>query len=105
MDNGPNFNEYSWEELLDVYEKIDREKFPERFATVATLLGKLEIPAVLASDIDANIEDHIDEETSQLRKAQRINEFFNSIESGHSDCLSPGYGDGGSGSDGAGGGE
>ncbi|WP_282099250.1 hypothetical protein [Pseudoalteromonas luteoviolacea] len=36
----PDYDSYSYEELLDVFENIDRDSFPERFNKVARLLGK-----------------------------------------------------------------
>ena len=35
MDNSPDYRSYSLEELYDVAQHIDREKYPERYAVVA----------------------------------------------------------------------
>jgi hypothetical protein len=39
MSSEPDYEKYSREELLDVYENIDRDKYPERFKKVKWLLG------------------------------------------------------------------
>jgi len=39
MNSGPDFSEYSYEELLDVESSIDKEKFPDRYEKIAKLLN------------------------------------------------------------------
>ncbi|MDO6427137.1 RDD family protein [Thalassotalea sp. 1_MG-2023] len=39
MDYEPDFSEYSYDELLDAERHIDREAYPERYATVIKLLN------------------------------------------------------------------
>lgn len=38
MSEAPNFDEYTYRDLLDVYEQIDHERYPERKSRVAELL-------------------------------------------------------------------
>jgi hypothetical protein len=38
----PNFAEYSLEELLEVKENLDKEKYPERYARIIGLISSYE---------------------------------------------------------------
>ena len=39
MESEPDFESYSRQELLEIYEVIDRQAYPERFHKVKSLLG------------------------------------------------------------------
>lgn len=95
----PDYEKYSIEELIDVYEHIDRENFPDRFKKVALLLNKYNEDYGDFStkhETEASPEESIEikdsPEITEMKKMKRIDEFFNSLsDSGstyHSDSFS-----------------
>jgi hypothetical protein len=100
MNPEPDFDTYSEDELIDVYENIDRENYPERFKKVMALLG--------IKDPNTEITEYIDEvETlgsNPIIKAKRINDFFDSLSDSGSGYHSGDFGCGGSDGGGDGGG-
>ena len=107
MDSEPNFESYSRRELLEIYEVIDREAYPERFQKVKSLLGLSD--AQEGSDEDAFIYEgddlEIDPQIAEMNKARRIKEFFDSLEENDSSLMSSDYGSGDGGGTGDTGGE
>jgi len=93
------YEKLSSDELIDVYENIDREKYPERFEKVKSLLGFNDVG-------EADMETTGNIELDSINKAKRIKDFFDSL----SESYSPyhenysGYDGGGSGGDSGGGG-
>lgn len=78
----PEYETFSREELIDVYEHIDRERFPDRFKKIQILLGFHDI----ADNIDESAtgkneaqEFDVDPEIAKINKAKRIDDFFNSL--------------------------
>ena len=82
----PDYKKCSYDELVDVYEHIDKEKYPERFKMVALLLGKntdggadfsgenpFEWPASKLKEIEDT------PELAEMKKMKRIEEFFDSL--------------------------
>ncbi|KGJ91953.1 hypothetical protein [Colwellia psychrerythraea] len=71
----PDYESYSEDELIDVYENIDRENYPDRFKKVKSLL------AIKVSNTE--ISEHFEEvevlNSDPIKKAQRINDFFDSL--------------------------
>ena len=107
----PDYEKYSYDELIDVYEHIDREKYPDRFKKVALLLGETieesDIPSV-ASEVNKppskqnKLEDT--PEVAEMKKMQRIDDFFDSLSESGSEYHSGSFcGGGDSGGDGGGG--
>ncbi len=95
MSSEPDYEKYSREELLDVYENIDRENHPERFKKIKWLLGM---------DISDSEEDDCDADLTELNKTRRINNFFDSLSDSGSEFHSDTYGSDGFAGDGADGG-
>jgi hypothetical protein len=69
----PDYDKFSYDDLTEVYENIDREAFPERFKKISTLLED----KVMAWDKFRSTDPNV--------KAKRINEFFDSLTETHSD--------------------
>ncbi|OCQ23771.1 hypothetical protein A7985_07475 [Pseudoalteromonas luteoviolacea] len=100
----PDYDNYSYEELLDVFENIDRDSFPERFNKVARLLGKDTSSGALADDTDEVGEDKTAacSELAKVVRVKRINDYFDSLSDSGSelnagDCDTGSYSGGGSG--------
>lgn len=84
----PDYSKYSREELLDVFENIDRERFPKRFRHVAVLLGK---DVSNFSFVDDEEEIEVSPEMAAINKAQRIEEFFENISEVNAELFSGGF--------------
>jgi hypothetical protein len=89
----PDYETFSEDELIDVYENIDRENYPERFKKVMMLLG--------IKDPNTEVTEYIEAvetlDPNPIRKAKRINDFFDSLSDSGSEYHSGGDGDGGGG--------
>jgi hypothetical protein len=101
----PDYNKLSRDELIDVYENIDGEKHPERLEKVKSLLG---LKNLNAEDLD-KFEPTGIIETDEVKKAKRIDEFFDSLSESHSEYHrshsgSDGFSSGGDNGGGCGGG-
>ncbi|MEQ3513996.1 hypothetical protein ABMY35_11725 [Pseudoalteromonas sp. BZB3] len=97
----PDYDSYSYEDLLDVFENIDRENYPERFNKVARLLGK-DISSEALADETGDVGEEKTSACSELAKAARakcINDYFDSLSDSGSELNAGGY-DAGSYSDG-----
>jgi len=100
----PDYDSYSYEDLLDVFENIDRENYPERFNKVARLLGK-DISSEALADETGDVGEEKTSASSELAKAarvKRINNYFDSLsdsgaELNAGDYDAGSYSDGGSG--------
>ena len=91
MESEPNFMSYTRRELLEIYEKIDRNAYPERFEKVEVLLG-------LSDNSDALEDLNVDPEQAAIHKARRIEEFFESLDGNTGGYSSSGsFGDSGAG--------
>jgi len=97
----PDYKSYSTDELIDVYENIDRENYPERFKKVMLLLG-IDDPNTEISEHYEGVESF---DSDPIKKAKRINDFFDSLSDSGSDYHSGGCGGGGFDGGGDGGGE
>lgn len=93
MESEPDFESYSRKELLEIYEVIDRQAYPERFQKVKSLLGfdEQEGEHVIIGQAD---DDHpkIDPQLQQINKANRIKEYFDSLAENDSNLMSSNYG-------------
>ena len=100
----PDYDSYSYEDLLDVFENIDRANYPERFNKVARLLGK-DISSEALADETGEVGEEKTSARSELAKAarvKRINNYFDSLSDSGSELNAGGfdagsYSDGGSG--------
>jgi len=107
----PDYEKYSFDELIDVYEHVDREKYPDRFKKVALLLGETleeNNTSLVTREVNKQpsrpkkLEDT--PEVAEMKKMQRIEEFFDSLSESGSEYHSGSYcGGGDSGGDGGGG--
>ncbi|KZN55029.1 hypothetical protein N474_16290 [Pseudoalteromonas luteoviolacea CPMOR-2] len=100
----PDYASYSYEDLLDFFENIDRESFPELYNKVARLLGKDIRAEVLADDTIEVVEEKtvVRSELAKAVKAKRINDYFDSLSDSGSElytgeCDAESYSDDGSG--------
>ena len=69
----PDYDKFSYDDLIDVYENIDREAFPERFKKISSLLEAKVMEWDKFRTSDPNV------------KAKRINDFFDSLTETHSE--------------------
>jgi len=94
MHSEPDFESYTEDELIDIYENIDRQSYPERFNKVKRLLS--------INDSGSTATEYIEEaealRADPIKKAQKINNFFDSL----SDLGSAYHSDGCGGFDGGG---
>jgi len=112
MQSEPDYEKYSYDDLIDVYEHIDRNLYPDRFKKIAILLDKSvvekELPSVTNEfDKPASKPNKIEDtsEIAELKKMQRIDGFFDSLSESGSEYHSASFGGGGcSGDDDGGGG-
>jgi hypothetical protein len=95
----PDYDKFSYDDLIDVYENIDKEAFPERFTKINTLLEAKTMEWDKFRTTVPNV------------KAKRINDFFDSLtetrseyhsnsngsDYGSGDVVGCGSGDGGGG--------
>jgi hypothetical protein len=97
----PDFDDYSEDELIDAYENIDRDSYPERFQKVMQLLG-IKNPNTEITEYAVEIETL---DSNPIKKAKRINDFFDSLSDSGSEYHSSSCGGGGfdGGGDGGGG--
>ena len=81
MSYEPDYDSYSYEELVDVFRNIDLERYPDRFNKVVKLLGKDIRALLLSEDIDDRTDEEIsvDSDLAGVLKAKRINDFFDSL--------------------------
>ncbi|HFQ4902217.1 TPA: hypothetical protein ACGU4U_004259 [Vibrio vulnificus] len=89
----PDYDSYSYENLLDVFENIDRENYPERFNKVARLLGK-DISSEASADDSGEVGEEKTVACSELAKAarvKRINAYFDSLSDSGSELNSGDY--------------
>ena len=108
MRSEPNYEKYSYDELIDVYEHIDRNLYPDRFKKIALLLGEnveeKEVPSV-TNEFDkppSKPNKIVDTpEIAEFKKIQRIDNFFDSLSESGSEYHSGSFG----GDDGGGGGD
>jgi len=104
----PDYEKYSYDELIDVYEHIDRNLYPDRFKKIAMLLGKSAedndaSPLVKEFDKQPSKPKVLEDtpEISELKKLQRIDYFFDSLSESGSEYHSTSSSEGGySGGDG-----
>jgi len=75
MSSEPNFESYTEDELIDIYENIDRENYPERFNKVKRLLGIMDANYT-ATESPEEVESL---QSDPIRKAKKINDFFDSL--------------------------
>lgn len=97
-DYNPDYSSLSREDLIDVYENIDREKYPERFKEIVRYLGLC--PRELGLNASFFVDEEFEElettpEQAEINKARRIEEFFDSLSDTGSDYLSSSGGDAG----------
>ncbi len=96
----PDYESYSEDELIDIYENIDRKNYPERFKKVKSLLG--------INESNTDTSEHFEKvevlNSDPINKAKRINDFFDSLSDSGSDYHSDSCGgfDGGGGDCGGG---
>lgn len=75
MQAEPDYESYSKDELIDVYENIDRKSYPARFKKVMHLLG-IKSSNTGATEYYEEIETL---DSDPINKAKRINDFFDSL--------------------------
>ena len=46
MNDKPDYNSYTYEQLLDVQKHVDKEKYPDRYKEVCDLLARMDKPQV-----------------------------------------------------------
>lgn len=90
MESEPNFESYSREELLEIYEAIDRNAYPERFEKVKALLGFKDAKNIAFHEDNEDVE--IDPAIAELNKTRRIKEYFDSLEENDTSIMSSHYG-------------
>jgi len=69
----PDYDKFSYDDLIDVYENIDREAFPERFKKISIILEAKVMEWDKFRTTDPNV------------KTKRINDFFDSLTETHSE--------------------
>ncbi|ALU44196.1 hypothetical protein [Pseudoalteromonas rubra] len=79
MDHEPGYTAYSLEELIDVYNHIDRARFPYRFIKILRLLKKDLRAYFTAGEINKYAPESLLPEQAHVRRAEHISNYFESF--------------------------